>query len=823
MRQLLFKEKRDTSRVLLLCRLAGTYLYSKPDTALLICGEALELSQAKNFKKGEMVALSSIGTVFNVTGNYPRALEAFLQGLKIAEEEQNDVQRGNILSSLADVYFYQGDLKRSVQYSHQALSLKEKLHDSTGMRTALINLGDSYEKSNELDSALVYTRLGYGMSISQSDLGNKSVGSTNMGNIFLKQGKLDSAMIFYRSALLLFQQTNNQPGTCETFLGMAKIFLQQNKADSCLYYAKLSFNKAKDGGFTDQVLAASSFLADYYKTTRIVDSAYVYQSATIVAKDSLFSQQKATQIQSMTYDESLRRQQIERAKEQERIRFKQNALMAGLAALLVVAFLLYINNRQKRKSNLLLQKQKHEIDHKAHELSVQKDNLEQSYNNVELLGKIGRKITSCISVEKIIATAYDNVNALMDASVFGIGIYNDDLKRIEFPATYENGEALPFYTNAIDDKNRFGPLCFNSGKEIVIGDLYKEYKDHIQEVVKPHEGAQPVSIIFLPLTAKEKKLGVITVQSFQRNVYTDYHLYMLRNIAIYTAIAIENAESYEELNQTITSLQSTQAQLVQSEKMASLGELTAGIAHEIQNPLNFVNNFSEVNMELFDEMQQEIKNGNSTDALEISNDIKQNLQKIAHHGKRADSIVKSMLQHSRKSTGQKEATDINALVDEFLRLSYHGLRAKDKNFNAIIETHFDATVNKISVIPQDIGRVLLNLFNNAFYAVSEKKRRIEDGYEPAVQVTTKQNNSRVEIRVKDNGIGIPQKALEKIYQPFFTTKPTGEGTGLGLSLSYDIITKAHGGEIKASTVENEGTVFTILLPLGITERIDANH
>jgi signal transduction histidine kinase len=268
----------------------------------------------------------------------------------------------------------------------------------------------------------------------------------------------------------------------------------------------------------------------------------------------------------------------------------------------------------------------------------------------------------------------------------------------------------------------------------------------------------------------------------------------------------------QQIERTLTDLKQTQQQLIQSEKMASLGELTAGIAHEIQNPLNFVNNFSEVNIELIDEMQQEIRQGNSSDALEISEGIKQNLEKISHHGHRADGIVKSMLQHSRKNTGQKEATDINALVDEFLRLSYHGLRAKDKLFNAVLETHFDPNVGKANIVGQEISRVLLNLFNNAFYAVNEKKKTSNGSYEPTVQVTTKKTLNRIEIRVKDNGTGIPEKVLDKIYQPFFTTKPTGEGTGLGLSLSYDIITKGHGGELKVETREKEGTEFIIQLP-----------
>jgi two-component system, NtrC family, sensor kinase len=273
----------------------------------------------------------------------------------------------------------------------------------------------------------------------------------------------------------------------------------------------------------------------------------------------------------------------------------------------------------------------------------------------------------------------------------------------------------------------------------------------------------------------------------------------------------------EKLELTLGELRSTQAQLIQSEKMASLGELTAGVAHEIQNPLNFVNNFSDVNKELLMEMKDELDKGNIDEGKAIANNIIDNEEKINHHGKRADAIVKGMLLHSRSSSGIKEPTDINALADEYLRLAYHGLRAKDKSFNATMKTDFDSSIGKINIIPQDIGRVVLNLINNAFYAVDEKKKHTSAGsvqnvYEPTVSVSTKKINDMVEIKVKDNANGIPQKVLDKIFQPFFTTKPTGQGTGLGLSMSYDIV-KAHGGELKVETKEGEGSAFIISLPV----------
>ena len=284
-------------------------------------------------------------------------------------------------------------------------------------------------------------------------------------------------------------------------------------------------------------------------------------------------------------------------------------------------------------------------------------------------------------------------------------------------------------------------------------------------------------------------------------------------------------EQKEKVESTLTQLKSTQAQLIQKEKLASLGELTAGIAHEIQNPLNFVNNFSELSVDLVKDLKDEMEKSPLTPEggtmiaandrayiNELFDDLSQNQEKINHHGKRASSIVKGMLEHSRASTGEREWTDINALADEYLRLSYHGLRAKDKNFNADYKTDFQDPLSKIEIIPQDIGRVLLNLINNAFYAVHQ--RHLQDpNHTPAVLVTTKQLHNQIIISVKDNGMGMSESVKAKIFQPFFTTKPTGEGTGLGLSLAYDIVTKGHGGTLEVYSKEGEGTDFIINLPL----------
>ncbi len=370
-------------------------------------------------------------------------------------------------------------------------------------------------------------------------------------------------------------------------------------------------------------------------------------------------------------------------------------------------------------------------------------------------------------------------------------------------------------------------IALKSGEEIKSLDLLSKIHLGFYKISKHFNRSAEALEHLEKNMALEKEVRSVTIQQKILNLEIEHRIEnSKKETEIYRLRNVELAGLYEETNRqkeeievqkkkaenSLAELKAMQAQLIQSEKMASLGELTAGIAHEIQNPLNFVNNFSEVNNELIEELKAELATGNQQQAIEIANDIKANEEKINHHGKRADAIVKGMLQHSRSNSGVKEPTNINALAGEYLRLAYHGLRAKDNTFNAVMKTDFDESIGSVNIIPQDIGRVLLNLYNNAFYAVKPPNPLTGEHYEPTVTVSTKKVGDRIEIRVGDNGTGIPQKVVDKIFQPFFTTKPTGQGTGLGLSLSYDII-KAHGGEIKVETKENEGSLFVILLPI----------
>jgi two-component system NtrC family sensor kinase len=425
-------------------------------------------------------------------------------------------------------------------------------------------------------------------------------------------------------------------------------------------------------------------------------------------------------------------------------------------------------------------------------------------------------------IENTIAMTYLKIGKLDSAAKYGLDAYRDALTTNywEFKANAA-GTLAQVYDGRDDKKSLFYLKIQMTAKDSITANektrqfnlIAEQDRQHDEELKVAQESFEATVHLYIVIGAAIVLLiiGIILLRSNRRQKHTNLLLSNQKE---------EISTQRDQLSEAFNELKITQTQLIQSEKMASLGELTAGIAHEIQNPLNFVNNFSEVNREMIDELKEELQKGDIEEAIAIANDIQQNEEKISHHGKRADFIVKGMLQHSRTNTGEKQLTNLNVLCDEFMKLSYHGLRAKDKDFNTELVTHFDEALPKVNIVQQDIGRVLLNLFNNAFYAVNEKKKTAGADYKPEVTVATEfispplSSGSRgVVITVKDNGNGIPVSIKDKIMQPFFTTKPTGEGTGLGLSLSYDIVVKGHRGSIIVDTKEGEFTEFTITLPL----------
>jgi len=639
------KLPNDSVRMYMEGELSPFYFDKNIDSSLYYGQNALIIAKRLHLPLWQAFIDNSVGYASYQKGNYVSALKILLEAYKISSDETTeqhiwhlsafyelpDVHRARLnvmaysLLNLAFVYTIPGNIAQQQSNYFQGIQIGESIKDPAIVGIFKMNLAHFYQQTNKLDSGLATAQSALDNLISAGLTRYQGVVLSNIGDIFTAKGQYDSAEAYYRKGIELNTRQDLMRGMLLNYKAIAKMFRLTGNTDSAIYYAKTAIVLAKKLNATANLFDVYTNLSAAYNMRHENDSAYLYLKTAVALQDSFYNRQKITQFQDIGFNEQLQKQEVENQKAQYQNKLRTYAMLTGIGVCMVIAFLLYRNNRNRRRANKLLHDQK------------------------------------------------------------------------------------------------------------------------------------------------------------------------------------------EALQATLSDLRSAQSQLIQSEKMASLGELTAGIAHEIQNPLNFVNNFSDVNSELVTEAVQEIGKGHITEVLSLLNDIKGNEEKINHHGKRADAIVKGMLQHSRSSTGVKEPTSINALVEEYLRIAYHGMAAKDRTFIASLHTHLAPAVDKINVVPQDIGRVLLNVYNNAFYAVNEKKKLSGETFVPSVSVSTTKTGNQVRIGVADNGNGIAQQVVDKIFHPFFTTKPTGQGTGLGLSLSYDII-KAHGGEITVQTKEGSGSEFVILLP-----------
>ncbi len=496
--------------------------------------------------------------------------------------------------------------------------------------------------------------------------------------------------------------------------------------------------------------------------------------------------------------------------------YMQNTLASTINDLKDASDKLKISNEKLEEYNRTLEQK---VDARTSELKEKNNELDSAFNNVKTLNEIGKKITSTLNIGEIQNIVYENVNSLLDASSFLIMLYNEKDRKLECKLSMEKGEMLPPFEISMEEKSRFAVWCVDNASPLFMNDVENEYMKYVPNRVHPKVGETVSSLIYLPMILEKKVLGVISAQSFKKNAYSQFQLDMLKNLANYTTIAFENALAYEKINKANSDLKAAQVQLVQAEKMASLGQLTAGIAHEIKNPLNFVNNFAMLTIGLVKELTEELDKLSASlqpkdveYLKEITNDIQANAQRINDHGKRADSIVKGMLLHSRGKVGDKQPTDVNAVLAEYVNLGYHGMRAQDNSFNLKIEADYDSTIGMINVVPQNLSRVFLNIINNACYSTNQKKKELLDTYFPILEVHTKNMGDKIEVRIRDNGKGIPKDILDKVFNPFFTTKPAGQGTGLGLSLSFDIIVQEHRGQMIVESEEGEFAEFIITLP-----------
>ncbi len=670
----------DTMRMRLARSFGWHYQEINRDSSLYFQSIQLELARKLELKLWEADALDQGGWVLAQLKNYPLSLQYFLAALEILQKKdcekniwlitlfsKDKVPEKARLTCLASTYndistLYDATGNKAEELSNllQGFKIAQHINNSTMIALITLNTAGLYLRRGQTDSALIYLRISQDNMIKSGYKTYEGEALNTLGDIFTGKKDYKMAKQYYDLSISANKRNNVATGIPNNFLSLANLYVALGKDDSAVYYTREAINGFKKVENYTGLSRAYRFISTLQKKAGNPDSAYFFLQLYTVLNDSLAKseKEKIDAYQNVGFNQQIEMQQRERKQIQKENAIRTYALLAGIGIFMLIAFLLYRNNRNRKKANQLLQIQKEEI------------------------------------------------------------------------------------------------------------------------------------------------------QSQKKNV-----------------------------EKTLSDLKITQSHLIQSEKMASLGELTAGIAHEIQNPLNFVNNFSEVSSELIKEMVEEVDKGNTEEVKAIAGDVVQNLEKINHHGKRAADIVKGMLQHSISSSGIKEPTDINTLADEYLKLAYQSLRAKDKLFNASMETNFDHTLPKINVVSQDIGRVILNLITNAFYAVNERSKKGEPNYEPAVSITTQltANNQQL-IAIKDNGSGIPDAIIDKIFQPFFTTKPTGQGTGIGLSLAYDIV-KAHGGsievktnyrpiggslnlnsigepgEIKVETSEGVGTEFTIQLPL----------
>lgn len=710
------------------------------------------------------------------------------------------------------------DIKKNPAYNLACKKLYAKAVENMGCAIMYVNT------TAALDTFLVAAKL-------WSETGDKNGLASvfqRIGETYTNQNNFSNSIAFYNKSLNLFQQTGNREQIANTFYNIALTQRSMANYGDALennLHALSIAKELKDSIFIMECYLANGFI---YMLAKDFPSAMKNQQTALRIATTINDSDFIATAYSDMGNTNLRAGNLDAA--YQNFTTALNIRKRQKVDLYMSSNLLYISNilvkQKKYKEAININYESLAFAKKFQDVRFIIDSYNELANNFLVIHDIENAFKYFDTLYHI-STEYKD-NSRRSSALQGMAdvylIQNKPHSAINFLQQALTITDSFDYRNLEDIYKRLSIAYEKSGdfKKAYFSSLYlKQYGDSVASIEKSEKLTSLTNQLefqnkrALLKASQDKQLAIqqaeIKRQKLVRNITIIGLIIVVVLAIIFFKRLREKRKMNIQLERMLADLKITQAQLVQSEKMASLGELTAGIAHEIQNPLNFVNNFSELNKEIIAEMKSEIDKGNYDTVKLIADDIEANEEKINHHGKRADAIVKGMLHHSRKSTGQKELTDINALCDEYLRLAFHGLRAKDKTFNAKFESDFDASIPKINIVPQDLGRVILNLINNAFYAVSEKQKQSINNYQPTVMVSTKKIENQIIIKVMDNANGIPKNVLDKIFQPFFSTKPTGQGTGLGLSLSYDIV-KAHGGEIKVDTKEGEGTEFTISLP-----------
>ena len=793
---------------------------SNLEKALSLSAQAMEQFIELDDKSGESQSLVSIGAIYYYMGDYDQGLDYFLRGLQLGEGIDQKESMAYAYNGAGYIYSIQGDNEKGLNFLEKALNLSRSIENFSLQSSILESIATLYLNDGRIDKAHQTFTECQKLSEEKNDKRNLGYALFGIGEVLLQKNKLEEAKDSFLKSLKTYRDFGYKVGEAQALLFLGKVCLLQGSDESETYLME-SLEVAEDIKAKASIYMVHETLAEFYEDKEDIHS--------FVKHYKLYHK----------YKSEVYKEEQELKHKYQNIKFEMDKLQKEAE----------IN----RLTNVVMKEKNAELEKKTLEL-------EKSYESVSVLSKIGRDITSTLDLDTILNTVYENVNQLMDATVFGVGIYNEEEGAIEYQLSVEEGKRYQPYKRTMSDKTQLAVWCIENNKEVFINDIDKEFSSYLEDIdltmlktASLEDGSKPKtpnSLIYLPLQVKEKIIGLVSIQSFEKNKYQKHHLEILKTLASYTSAALYNAKSYETLQGTLNELKSTQDQLIQAEKLASLGQLTAGIAHEIKNPLNFVNNFSELSVELVEEIRHEVRRmtadggpevglSHDTDLiLEILDDIEANLKTIHKHGSRADSIVKSMLQHSSGGSGKMEPNDLNNLAREFVNLSFHGMRAGEEPINVDLKYDLDASIGNVPLIAEDFSRVIVNLTNNAFDAMREKlsetsnvkgkKSPLErsggaersrgvsavEDYHPQLMVRTKRTDGSVTIEIEDNGPGIPDEIKNKILQPFFTTKKGTQGTGLGLSITNDII-KAHGGSMGIKSSPGKGTTFTIHLEKGI--------
>jgi len=793
---------------------------SNLEKALSLSAQAMEQFIELDDKSGESQSLVSIGAIYYYMGDYDQGLDYFLRGLQLGEGIDQKESMAYAYNGAGYIYSIQGDNEKGLNFLEKALNLSRSIENFSLQSSILESIATLYLNDGRIDKAHQTFTECQKLSEEKNDKRNLGYALFGIGEVLLQKNKLEEAKDSFLKSLKTYRDFGYKVGEAQSLLFLGKVCLLQGSDESETYLME-SLEVAEDIKAKASIYMVHETLAEFYEDKEDIHS--------FVKHYKLYHK----------YKSEVYKEEQELKHKYQNIKFEMDKLQKEAE----------IN----RLTNVVMKEKNAELEKKTLEL-------EKSYESVSVLSKIGRDITSTLDLDTILNTVYENVNQLMDATVFGVGIYNEEEGAIEYQLSVEEGKRYQPYKRTMSDKTQLAVWCIENNKEVFINDIDKEFSSYLEDIdltmlktASLEDGSKPKtpnSLIYLPLQVKEKIIGLVSIQSFEKNKYQKHHLEILKTLASYTSAALYNAKSYETLQGTLNELKSTQDQLIQAEKLASLGQLTAGIAHEIKNPLNFVNNFSELSVELVEEIRHEVRRmtadggpevglSHDTDLiLEILDDIEANLKTIHKHGSRADSIVKSMLQHSSGGSGKMEPNDLNNLAREFVNLSFHGMRAGEEPINVDLKYDLDASIGNVPLIAEDFSRVIVNLTNNAFDAMREKlsetsnvkgkKSPLEgsggaersrgvsavEDYHPQLMVRTKRTDGSVTIEIEDNGPGIPDEIKNKILQPFFTTKKGTQGTGLGLSITNDII-KAHGGSMGIKSSPGKGTTFTIHLEKGI--------